>query len=212
MLTSISGRLDAARSTEAAAESSSREALPRVNAAQETWYGLAGLRERVASTLSIATERVRNAALVTPEDRPGRDPDALEAEAAEARAAEAALAAQVDVRSRGLEAAAAQRAAAESAYSAAEKRHAAHLRALADRREGLARLAGEVDALRSRIEAADGLAEAVDLDTAWAAWTAVECSDSDLFYKEIKRITGTDDGFNATPEQWREVASAAPPF
>ncbi len=151
----LEAELDAARTAEADAEAAVRAASPALNRAQETWYGLAGLRERVASTLSIATERVRNAALVTPEDRPGRDPDALEAEAAEARAAEAALAAQVDVRSRGLEAAAAQRAAAESAYSAAEKRHAAHLRALADRREGLARLAGEVDALRSRIEAAD---------------------------------------------------------
>ena len=35
--------------------------VPRLSTAQETWYALAALRERVASTVSIARERMRNA-------------------------------------------------------------------------------------------------------------------------------------------------------
>ena len=53
-----------------------------------------------------------------------------------------------------LAAATAARAAAEAAHAEAEKQYAAQQRAIADRREGLARLAGEVNTLRSRAEAA----------------------------------------------------------
>lgn len=56
------------------------------------------------------------------------------------------------------------------------------------------------------------VAAAIDLDSAWAAWQAVECSDADAFYREVKRVTGAADGAGATPDQWREVAAAAPPF
>jgi chromosome segregation protein len=51
--------LDAARAAEVAAEEAVREGVPRLSAAQETWYSLAALRERVATTLSIARERMR---------------------------------------------------------------------------------------------------------------------------------------------------------
>ena len=66
--------LDAARAAEVAAEEAVRQGVPRLAAAQETWYSLAALRERVATTLSIARERMRQA-----EDEPGellvgRDP------------------------------------------------------------------------------------------------------------------------------------------
>ena len=68
--------LEAARETEVAAEESVREGLPRLTAAQETWYSLAALKERVASTLSIARERMRNAEAdpgeVRPRPRPRR--------------------------------------------------------------------------------------------------------------------------------------------
>ena len=37
------------------------QGVPRLAAAQETWYSLAALRERVATTLSIARERMRHA-------------------------------------------------------------------------------------------------------------------------------------------------------
>ncbi len=146
--------LTAAREAEAAAEVAARDALPRLTAAQETWYALAGLAERVASTMSIAAERLRNAQAVGTEDRPGRDPEAIEREAAEVRRAEAELQQEVAARTAALTAATAARNAAEAAHAEAERRYAAQHRAIADRREGLARLAGEVNTLRSRAEAA----------------------------------------------------------
>lgn len=143
-----------AREAEQAAEVAARDALPELTAAQETWYALAGLAERVASTASIAGERLRNAGNVGTEDRPGRDPEAIEREAAEVRRAEEALQAEVSEKADALAAATAARTAAEAAHAEAEKQYAAQQRAIADRREGLARLAGEVNTLRSRAEAA----------------------------------------------------------
>nr|WP_300146498.1 chromosome segregation protein SMC [Propionicimonas sp.] len=146
--------LTEARRAEQAAEAASRDALPQLTAAQETWYALAGLAERVASTASIAAERLRNAESVGTEDRPGRDPEAIEREAAEVRKAEAELQAEVTRKAEALTAATTARTAAEAAHAEAEKQYAAQQRAIADRREGLARLAGEVNTLRSRAEAA----------------------------------------------------------
>ena len=146
--------LDAARSAEGEAETISREALPRVNAAQETWYGLAALRERVSTTISIAGERVRNCEAAGDGDRPGRDPELIEREAAEMRRAEEALAVEVAAAEQALAAASAQMRRSEAEHEAAERMFTAQHRAIADRREGLARLTGEVNTLRSRTEAA----------------------------------------------------------
>ncbi|MCA0307602.1 MAG: chromosome segregation protein SMC [Actinobacteria bacterium] len=146
--------LTRARAQEQEAEAAARDALPRLTTAQETWYALAGLAERVASTSSIAAERLRNAQNVGTEDRPGRDPEAIEREAAEVRRAEEALQAEVAAKADALAAATQARNAAEALHAEAEKQYAAQQRAIADRREGLARLSGEVNTLRSRAEAA----------------------------------------------------------
>jgi chromosome segregation protein len=147
--------LDGARVAELAAEEAVREGVPRLAAAQETWYSLAALRERVASTLSIARERMRQA-----EDEPGellvaRDPDELDREAARIAAQEKELSSQLEERAAALQAATTQRSACEDAEQAEENRLAALIRAAADRREGLARLNGQVNSLRSRGEAAE---------------------------------------------------------
>jgi chromosome segregation protein len=147
-------QLAEARKAEQEAESGAQEALPRLTAAQETWYALAGLAERLSSTATIAAERLRNAESITTEERPGRDPEAIEREAAEVLAAEAELGKEVDVLAADLAAATEARNAAEAAQAVAERQYAAQQRAIADRREGLARLTGEVNTLRSRVEAA----------------------------------------------------------
>ena len=150
----LEAQLEAARAAEADAEQAAREALPRLNAAQETWYGLAALRERLASTVSIAGERVRNADAAGEGDRPGRDPELIEREAAEMRKAEAALNVEVAQAGQALSDATAALKEAESVHEHAERTFTAQQRAIADRREGLARLTGEVNTLRSRTEAA----------------------------------------------------------
>ena len=145
-----------ARELEGALEAALREDLPVLAAAQDTWYALTGLRERLRGTQSLAAERVRNAAASTEvETASGRDPADLEAEAARAREQEQRTGAEVDTRRTGLEQAVTARKAAEDAAAEEERRIAALQRAAADRREGLARLHGQVNALRSRAAAAD---------------------------------------------------------
>ncbi|MGI8459810.1 MAG: AAA family ATPase, partial [Propionibacteriaceae bacterium] len=150
----VEAALAAARDRELSADEAVREGLPRLQQAQETWYSLAALKERVATTVSIAAERVRNAADDPGEVRHGRDPEDLEREAAATGAQEAELAVEVAERTAGLADASGHRSEAEQAHGAEEKRLAGVLRAAADRREGLARLAGKVSSLRSRCEAA----------------------------------------------------------
>ena len=146
----------AARESESSLEAALREDLPQLAKAQETWFALNGLRERLRGTQSLAAERVRNASATSEvEHRGGRDPEELEAEAERAREQEAAIAAEVDRHRTALEQAVTARREAEDAAAAEERRVAALVRAAADRREGLARLHGQVNALRSRVAAAD---------------------------------------------------------
>jgi len=148
--------LEAARTEEADAEEAVRLAQPRLALAQETWYALSGLRERVASTQTIAAERVRHADdLPEHEQQRGRDPEQLEREAADVRAQEDLLRREVEAKSHALADATLRRNGAEAAHAAEEKHCNALLRAAADQREGLARLTGQVNSLRSRAEAAD---------------------------------------------------------
>ncbi len=151
----IEAALEQARTDEAEADQGVRAAAPELARCQETWYALAGVRERLGSTITIAGERVRNAALATVDDSRGRDPEAIEAEAAAVEAQHAAMASQVQARADALREATKAKEAADTEAAAAESRYAAQVRAIADRREGLARLTGEVNSLRSRTEATD---------------------------------------------------------
>ena len=138
-------------------EAALREDLPALAQAQETWFALSGLRERLRGTQSLAAERVRNAAGTgdAEEPRSGRDPEQLEAEAEQVREQEQRIAAEVDAHRTALEEAVTARRTAEDAAAEEERRVAGLQRAAADRREGLARLHGQVNALKSRAAAAD---------------------------------------------------------
>ncbi|HET8641174.1 MAG TPA: chromosome segregation protein SMC, partial [Pseudonocardiaceae bacterium] len=134
-------------------ESLVAQAAPRLATAQETWYRLSATEERLRGTARLAAERERH--LTTPLDDPvgGRDPDELEREAEHAAEAEAELAEVVATSRAALSAAVQGRAELEDALAAAEKRHLAAVHAIADRREGLARLGGQVEALRTKSSA-----------------------------------------------------------
>ncbi len=150
----VEAALAAARTTEAALEAALREDLPALQAAQDTWYALSGLRERFRGTASLAAERVRNAA-TEPEIPSGRDPDELVAQAERARAQEDQTNAEVERNRVALDTALAARQQAEQAHAEEERRVAALVRAAADRREGLARLHGQVNAKKSRAAATE---------------------------------------------------------
>ncbi|WP_328531741.1 chromosome segregation protein SMC [Nocardioides sp. NBC_00368] len=144
------------REQEAVLEAALREDLPALAAAQETWFALNSLRERLRGTQSLASERVRNAAGSEDlEVRQGRDPEELEAQAEIAREQEEAADAEVEELRYSLEEAVEARKSAEDAAAEEERRVKGLERAAADRREGLARLTGQVNALKSRAAAAD---------------------------------------------------------
>lgn len=182
-----------AREQEARLEAALREDLPALSAAQETLSSLNALRERFRGTQSLAAERVRNAAGVTEaEVEQGRDPEELEAEAARLAAQEAEIAAQVAEQQTALEKAVHDRRTAEDAAAAEERRVAGLLRAAADRREGLARLHGQVNTLRSRATSSEeeiGRLEAARTD----AVARAEKAQRDFTALET-RVAGLDAG------------------
>ncbi|MCK7627079.1 AAA family ATPase [Streptomyces sp. RS10V-4] len=169
----VEARLRDARQREAALEEEVRALAPRLQRAQETWYALSQLAERVRGTVSLAKARVRSATAAPPEERRGRDPEDLEREAARIREQEAELTAALEAASRALSDTVDHRAELERQLAAEERRLRDAARALADRREGLARLSGQVTAARGRAASAQAeigrLAEARDAALSRAA-------------------------------------------
>ncbi|MFE9019331.1 chromosome segregation protein SMC [Streptomyces sp. NPDC007808] len=151
---------------EALLEDEVRQLTPRLQRAQQTWYELSQLAERVRGTISLADARVKSATSAPPEERRGRDPEDMEREAARIREQEAELEAALEAAERALEDTVAHRAELERELVQEERRLKDVARAIADRREGLARLNGQVNAARSRAAAAqseiDRLAAARD--------------------------------------------------
>lgn len=142
---------------EAELEEAVRELAPRLTRAQQTWYELSQLAERVRGTASLADARVRSATAPAEEERRGadsRDPESMEREAARIREQEAELTAALEAASRALEDTSEHRAELEQALAEEERRLRDAARAIADRREGLARLTGRLGAARSRAGAA----------------------------------------------------------
>ncbi|WP_112469703.1 chromosome segregation protein SMC [Streptomyces triticisoli] len=151
---------------EALLEDEVRRLAPRLQRAQQTWYELSQLAERVRGTISLADARVKSATSAPPEERRGRDPEDLEREAARIREQEAELEAALEAAQRALDDTVAHRAELERELAVEERRLKDAARAVADRREGLARLSGQVNAARSRAASAqaeiDRLAAARD--------------------------------------------------
>ncbi|WP_282793376.1 chromosome segregation protein SMC [Streptomyces sp. CC224B] len=158
--------LKAALLREGHLEDEVRRLTPRLQRAQQTWYELSQLAERVRGTISLADARVTSATSAPPEERRGRDPEDLEREAARVREQEAELEAALEAAQHALDDTVAHRADLERELAAEERRLRDVARAIADRREGLARLGGQVNAARSRAASAqaeiDRLAAARD--------------------------------------------------
>ncbi|PHQ49038.1 chromosome segregation protein SMC [Streptomyces cinnamoneus] len=147
--------LRTAAQREAALEEQVRELTPRLALAQQTWYELSRLAERVRGTISLADARVTSATTAPAEDRRGRDPEDLEREAARVREQEAELEAALEAASRALEDTSQHRADLERRLAEEERRLRDAARAAADRREQLARLHGRVTAARGRAASAE---------------------------------------------------------
>jgi chromosome segregation protein len=189
--------LVAARDELAAREAELATAQPALTAAQDTWYRLSSLAERLRGTVRLAAERGRHLseAAFAVATGPGRDPDELEAEAETVAEREDALVAAVAGARRALNATMERLTEHERALADAERAHLAAVRAVADRRAGLATLEGRAEALRSKsaataeeIERLSGaLAEAV---------TRTEAAETELsvLQADLGALDGDPDG------------------
>ena len=217
----VEEQLLVARRRLAELEQVAAEASPRLARAQETWYRLSSRRERVRGTASLAADRRRllsDMADRAPERQTGRDPEELEAQAAAVREQEEALAEAAAVAREHLADAVDARHEAERAESEEERRLSGLLRAAADRREGLARLAGQVAARRSRVEAAQEqvdrlttqIAEAEDRSTAaQAEFEALESQVQGVEAGEEDLDVEHEEAAAALAEVEEELADAA---
>ncbi|GAA1575047.1 chromosome segregation protein SMC [Kribbella sancticallisti] len=153
--TQIEAALREARDLEAELEDALRTDAPALQAAQDTWYQLSGFSEKIKGTARIAADRIRSLNDEAEEPRTGRDPEELELEAARVRETESQIEAEVEAHSELLAEAIERRQQLEAQHAEEERRIAALIRAAADRREGMARLTGQVNALKSRASAAE---------------------------------------------------------
>ncbi|MCO7197274.1 chromosome segregation SMC family protein, partial [Pseudonocardia sp. McavD-2-B] len=150
----VEEQLDVARERQDELETALAADAPRLQVAQDTWYQLSALAERLRGTVRLAEERVRHLASSAEAGRtPGRDPDETEAEADAVAEQEDELVAAVADARRLLDEAVTEKAERERTLAAAEREHLAAVRAIADRRAGIATLAGKADALRSGVAA-----------------------------------------------------------
>ena len=149
----VEAALEQARSREAELEQAVAADAPLVARTQETWYRLSALEERYRGTLSLAAERARLLAEEQELVHSGRDPEAMEAEAQQVRGAEAELQSELERSHAALTEIVGHRQELENELADAERALVAAARAVADRREGLAKLMGQVNALRTRASA-----------------------------------------------------------
>jgi chromosome segregation protein len=149
-----SGRMSVASDELAAQEAALASLSERAESGQQTWFRLSALAERVSATVRIASERAQHLD-VEPTTTGGADPDALEAEAQQVAAAEQQLLAELAATRSRLDAARTELTDRERDAAEAEQAHLAAVQAEADRREGLARLAGQVETMRARVESID---------------------------------------------------------
>ncbi|MFF5894402.1 chromosome segregation SMC family protein [Streptomyces argenteolus] len=202
--------LRAALAREAGLEDEVRRLAPRLQRAQQTWYELSQLAERVRGTISLADARVKSATAAPDEERRGRDPEDMEREAARIREQEAELEAALEAAEHALEDTTAHRAELERELAVEERRLRDAARAIADRREGLARLNGQVNAARSRAGSAQAEIDRLAASRDEARERAVAAQEE---YEQLKaEVEGLDAGDAELAERHeaakRELAEA----
>ncbi|MFI2711793.1 chromosome segregation protein SMC [Micromonospora sp. NPDC018662] len=187
-------------------EAALAEDAPLLAAAQDTWYKLSALQERFRSIEQLARERLRHLSATGDDERPGRDPEQLEAESRRVREQEEELRAALTDDQIRLAEAVEHRQELERQLAAAERELVVAAKAIADRREGLARLTGQVNSARARTTSAGeeierlaaahadalGRAEAAqaDLDAVAEQSTEADRDNADLDTRHAEAVAG----------------------
>ncbi|MEU1158636.1 AAA family ATPase, partial [Streptomyces sp. NPDC005918] len=200
---SAEAELKAALQREAQLEEEVRRLTPRLGRAQQTWYELSQLAERVRGTVSLADARVKSATTAPVEERRGREPEDMEREAARIREQEAELEAALEAAEHALDDTVTHRAELERQLAVEERRLKDVARAIADRREGLARLHGQVNAARSRAASARAEIDRLALARDEAAERAVTAQE------EYEQLKAEVDGLDADDAELGERHDAA---
>ena len=117
-------------------------------------HRLSQAQERLRSVASVAAERARSLYASATVETSGRDPQELQDQAEQVTEEARAQQTEVDELTQRLETVSARRAEGEQALKGEETRLTEQLRAVADRRAGLATLRGRVDTAQGRIDAA----------------------------------------------------------
>ncbi|WP_084040423.1 chromosome segregation protein SMC [Demequina sp. NBRC 110053] len=201
-----------ARARLADLERASAEATPALTKANDTYYRLSAIRERLRNLSGLAEERLRMLGGVA-DEAPPTDLVDLDEQLERARDAKAELDAEVAQAATALESAEEARREAEEVAQESERHLANLLRSVADRREGVARLAGDVAARRSRVEAAEAEIGRLREALADAERRAHEAT-AEFRHLETQVATveegeeDLDDAHEAATEEWDEAKAA----
>jgi len=195
----------AGRQRQAEVERLAAEATPRLNAARDSWYQLSASRERLRALGALAAERRRLLGSSDSVPDSGRDPEQLERQAARVREEQAALEQDIVARKDALERAGRSRQEAEELAAAEDRRLTSVLRAAADRREGIARLVGQLAAARSKAEAAD--AERGRLRESMTAGEERRRLAQQEFTALESQVAGVEDGEESLDAEYEEATA-----
>lgn len=133
-------------------EAELEEVQPAAEAAQQLWFNLSALNERISATARIAADRAADSA---PTPWSGPDPDFLDERADVAAEEEAELEEIENTARERVEEIQELLLDAEATARETEAEHLAAVRAIADRREGVVRLLSAEESLRTRLTAAE---------------------------------------------------------
>mgnify|MGYP000885914675 CR=1 FL=1 len=149
----VTEQLEEATEVQLDLEGRLEDLTPRAEAAQQLWFSLSTLTERVSATSRIAAERASNAGAQVAYTGP--DPEQLERRAEQAETEFAELTEAVEIARERLESIREEVADREEARREAEAEHLAQVRAIADRREGTVRLIAAEESLAGQVAAAE---------------------------------------------------------
>src|SRR5689334_5594927 len=179
-----------ARARENELDQAAQQASAVLARAQETWFALSSLTERLRSTQHLAAQRHTLLTEATEPERPGRDPDELDRQADELREEEESLNERLAAGRQVLAVAAAERAAAEAQLATAERRQAEGAKAAAARANRVARLREQVGAADSRSAAAREEMDRLEVSAAEARERATLAQDQ---YEDVQELSGGGD-------------------
>ena len=176
-----------ARARENELDQAAQQASAVLARAQETWFALSSLTERLRSTQHLAAQRHTLLTEPSEPERPGRDPDELDRQADELREEEESLNERLTAGREVLAVATTERTAAERELAAAERRQAEGAKAAAARAGRIARLREQVGAADSRTVAAQEEMDRLEVSAAEARERALLAQDE---YEQVQDQAG----------------------